>query len=74
MMFELFDEVEAVFSDPGVSAKDMSRPVFQKMFRAIERRGIDLVLVTALSRFSRSTKDFAMLQGFLEEHGCHRRV
>jgi site-specific DNA recombinase len=69
-MVEPFGEVEAVFSDPGVSAKDMNRPAFQKMLRAIERREIDLVLVTELSRFSRSTKDFAMLQDFLEEHSC----
>ncbi len=69
-MVEPFGEVVAVFSDPGISAKNMNRPSFQKMLKAIECREIDLVLVTELSRFSRSTKDFAILQEFLEEHGC----
>ncbi len=69
-MMEPFGEIVAVFSDPGVSAKDMNRPGFQRMLKAIERGEVDLVLVTELSRFSRSTKDFANLQDFLEDHGC----
>lgn len=69
-MMEPFGEIAVVFSDPGVSAKDMNRPGFQKMLKAIESREVDLVLVTELSRFSRSTKDFANLQDFLEENGC----
>ncbi len=69
-MMEPFGEITAVFSDPGVSAKDMNRPGFQRMLKAIKQHETDLVLVTELSRFSRSTKDFANLQDFLEEHGC----
>ena len=69
-LVEPFGEITEVFSDPGVSAKDMKRPAFQKMLRAIENHEIDLVLVTELSRFSRSTKDFALLQEFLKEHDC----
>jgi site-specific DNA recombinase len=68
-MVEPFGEVAAVFSDI-LSAKDMNRPGFQKMLKAIETKDINLVLVTELSRFSRSTKDFSMLQEFLEEHEC----
>lgn len=69
-MVEPFGEVIHVFSDPGVSAKDMRRPGFQKMIKAITDHEIDMVLVTELSRFSRSTKDFTMLQEFLEENDC----
>ncbi len=65
-----FGEVTTVFSDPGVSAKDMNRPSFQKMLRAIEKREVNLVLVTELSRFTRSMKDFSLLQEFLKKHGC----
>lgn len=65
-----FGEVASVFSDPGVSAKDMNRPSFQKMLRAIEKREVNLVLVTELSRFTRSMKDFSLLQEFLKKHGC----
>lgn len=69
-MVEPFGEIVVVYSDPGISAKDMNRPSFQQMLKAIERREIDLVLVTELSRFSRSTKDFAILQEFLEDNDC----
>lgn len=65
-----FGDVAAVFSDPGVSAKDMNRPAFQQLLRAIEDGNVNLVLVTELSRFTRSMKDFSLLQEFLKKHGC----
>lgn len=68
-MVEPFGEVAKIYTDV-LSAKDMNRPGFQKMLQAIEAKEINLVLVTELSRFSRSTKDFSMLQEFLEEYGC----
>jgi site-specific DNA recombinase len=67
---EAFGEIVAVYTDPGVSAKNMNRPGFQRMLNAIGKGEVDLVLVTELSRFSRSTKDFTMLQEYLEEHDC----
>ena len=67
---EPFGEVVGVYSDPGISAKNMKRPSFQKMLTAIKNKEVTLVLVTELSRFSRSTKDFAMLQEFLETNNC----
>lgn len=67
---ESFGEVVQIFSDPGRSAKDMNRPGFQKMLQAIRNQEINMVVVTELSRFSRSTKDFAILQEFLDEHNC----
>lgn len=69
-MVEPFGEVAIVFSDPGKSAKDMNRPGFQKLLSAIRSGEIDMVMVTELSRFSRSTKDFTMLQEFLDDHDC----
>ena len=65
-----FGEVYVVFSDPGVSAKDMNRPAFQRLLRAIEKKEVNLVLVTELSRFTRSMKDFSLLQEFLKRHAC----
>lgn len=47
---ESFGEIVAVFSDPGVSAKNMNRPGFQKMLHAIGQGQVDLVLVTELSQ------------------------
>jgi site-specific DNA recombinase len=65
-----FGELVEVFCDPGVSAKDMNRPAFQRLLREIQSGEINLVLVTELSRLTRSTKDFAILWEFMNEHGC----
>ncbi|RYZ78599.1 MAG: recombinase family protein, partial [Proteobacteria bacterium] len=65
-----FGELVEVFCDPGVSAKDMNRPAFQRLLRNIQAGEINLVLVTELSRLTRSTKDFAILWEFMNEHGC----
>src|SRR5690606_21852410 len=51
-----FGEIREVFTDAGISAKDMNRPAFQRLLRKIEDRDINLVLVTELSRFTRSIK------------------
>ncbi len=69
-MVEPFGEIVEVFSDPGKSAKDTNRPGFQTMLRAVQNGDVDLILVTELSRFSRSTKDFTTLQDFLDDHNC----
>ncbi len=65
-----FGGITGVYSDPGFSAKNMDRPGFQKLMRAIEAREINLILVTEISRLTRSMKDFAVLQEFLKTHGC----
>lgn len=69
-MVSPFGEVVTVFSDPGISAKDMNRPAFQQLLHAIEEGQVNLVLVTEISRFTRSMKDFSLLQEFLKKHGC----
>lgn len=65
-----FGEIKEVFTDAGISAKDMNRPALQKLLRKIETREINLVLVTELSRFTRSIKDFSILWEFLEKYDC----
>jgi DNA invertase Pin-like site-specific DNA recombinase len=65
-----FGEIEAVFIDAGKSAKDMKRPELQKMLQAIKRKEINLVMVTELSRLSRSVKDFVAMNDFFRDHGC----
>jgi site-specific DNA recombinase len=65
-----FGEVVEVFIDPGISAKDMKRPALQRLLGRIRERQIDLVMVTDLSRFTRSTKDFSILWDFMQKHGC----
>lgn len=67
---ENWGEIVDVFNDPGISAKDMKRPALQRMLAMIRRREINLVLVTEISRLTRSTKDFANIWDFLKEHDC----
>lgn len=65
-----FGDIEEVFVDAGISAKDMNRPAFQRLLSKIERKEINMVLVTELSRFTRSIKDFSVLWEFLGKHEC----
>jgi site-specific DNA recombinase len=65
-----FGEIIEVFIDAGISAKDMQRPQLQRLISKIQAHEIDLVLVTDLSRFTRSTKDFSYLWDFLKVHNC----
>lgn len=65
-----FGEIAEVFVDAGISAKDMRRPALQRLLRKVETKEIDLILVTELSRFTRSIKDFSSLWEFLDQHKC----
>lgn len=51
-MVSPFGEIRKVFTDAGISAKDMNRPAFQRLLRKIEDREINLVLVTELSLYT----------------------
>lgn len=49
--------VAMIYTDPGFSGGNMSRPALTKMIKDIESGSIDLVLVYKLDRLSRSQKD-----------------
>ena len=61
-------KVIGIYMDEARSAKDTNRPQFQEMLRAIELRKGDSILVTELSRLSRSMKDFCGIWDFLKAH------
>jgi site-specific DNA recombinase len=65
-----FGDIVEVFSDPGISAKDMNRPSLQRMLSKVQTSEINLVMVTDLSRLTRSTKDFGILWEYLSDQGC----
>ncbi len=65
-----FGELKGVYTDAGISAKDMKRPRLQELLRAIRSKEIDLVMVTELSRLSRNTRDFIQMWDMMREHGC----
>ncbi len=63
-------EIAGVFIDAGLSAKDMNRPGLQKLLKAIREGQVNQVMVTELSRLSRSTKDFEQMWDMFKTIGC----
>ena len=55
------------YIDDGFSAKDTNRPALQRLIKDIKKGRINTILVTDLSRLSRSIKDFCVLIDFLKE-------
>ncbi|MEK7790232.1 MAG: recombinase family protein [Deltaproteobacteria bacterium] len=67
---ELWGKIVAVFVEPGRSAKDTNRPELQKMLLGVKQGLFDLILVTEISRLSRSTLDFCNLLELFKKHRC----
>lgn len=65
-----FGEVVDVFIDRARSGKDTNRPELQRLLAAIQEGEINLVMVTELSRFSRSIKDFSEMWELMRKHQC----
>ena len=69
-MESCFGDVTEVFIDRARSGKDTNRPELQRMLSAIGRREITMVMVTDLSRLSRSIKDFCDIWEHMRKHSC----
>lgn len=67
---ESWGQIVAVFVEEGRSGKDTNRPELQKMLSGIKQRLFDLVMVTELSRLSRSTRDFCNMLDLFKGHTC----
>ncbi|MBX9769158.1 MAG: recombinase family protein, partial [Bdellovibrionales bacterium] len=65
-----FGKVAGIFIDRARSGKDTNRPELQRLLAGIRRREITLVMVTELSRLSRSIKDFAEMWEMMQAQGC----
>ncbi|MBS1984634.1 MAG: recombinase family protein, partial [Bdellovibrionales bacterium] len=65
-----FGELTHVFVERGKSGKNTKRPELQRLLSMIRRREVDLIIVTELSRLSRSIKDFAEMWELMQAHGC----
>lgn len=60
-----------VYADEGISGKDIRhRPAMMEMLDAVKQGNIDLVLVWALSRLTRSVRDLYSTWELLQEHNC----
>lgn len=63
-------EIEGLYADEGISAKDTNRPQLQRMIKDIEQGKIDCVLVYRLDRLTRSVLDLYKLLEIFEKHNC----
>lgn len=59
--------VVETFLDEGLSAKDTKRPALQRMLKDLRKGRVDMVLVTDISRLSRSIRDFCELIDIFKE-------
>jgi len=65
-----FGDIVAVYIDRAKSGKDTNRPELQKLLMAIRKHETDLVMVSELSRISRSIKDFSDIWQMMKDNGC----
>ncbi len=65
-----FGAVTDVFIDRAKSGKDTNRPQLQRLIQAIRQHDVSLVMVSELSRLSRSIKDFIGLWDLMRANGC----
>lgn len=68
--FEHFGEIVEFYCDAGISAKDTNRPAFQRMMDDVRSKKINMILITELSRLTRSIRDFANLVEMLDQLEC----
>ena len=59
-----------IYKDEACSGKNTNRPEFQRMLSDIKTKKIDTVMVTELSRLSRSVTDFLSFIKELEDFDC----
>ena len=65
-----FGEVVYIFIDRARSGKDTNRPELQRLLTAVRKKEVTLVMVTELSRLSRSIKDFCDIWELMRNQGC----
>ena len=58
-----------VYKDKGYSGKNIKRPAFTELIRAVESGAVKKIFVYRLDRFSRSIADFSRMWELLEKHG-----
>jgi site-specific DNA recombinase len=65
-----FGEITQVFIDRARSGKDTNRPELQRLLKSIKASEVTLLMVTELSRLSRSIRDFSDIWDLMKAHGC----
>lgn len=57
-----------IYKDEGYSAKSLNRPELKRLLLDISKRRVNTVLLTEISRMSRSVRDWIDLRTFFSEH------
>lgn len=65
-----FGEVSGVYIDRALSGKNMARPELRRLLADVAEKKITCVMVSELSRLSRSIKDFIHIWDHMKEVGC----
>ena len=65
-----FGEIAGVYVDRGKSGKDTNRSELQRLLADIQQGSISLVMVSDLSRLSRSIRDFCEMWEMMKACGC----
>lgn len=63
-------EIVEFYVDEGISAGTVNRPAYQKLMADVRSGNINLILVSDISRLSRSVHDFSILLKELEEYNA----
>ena len=63
-------KVVSIYQDAAYSGKNTDRPEFQRMLADVKRKRVKTVLITELSRLSRSVTDFLNFIKELEDYEC----
>ncbi len=63
-------KVVGIYKDEAYSGKNTDRPEFQRMLTDVKTQRVNTILITELSRLSRSVTDFLSFIEELEDHGC----
>ena len=63
-------KVVRVYEDKACSGKNINRPEFQRMLTDVKSKRIDTIMVTELSRLSRSVTDFLNFIKEIQDCGC----
>ena len=65
---ELPAEEIVIFREEGKSAKDLNRPAFQQLLKAVRAGTVNHIVFTDLARISRNVRDFLGLIDLFSEH------
>ncbi len=67
---ELNDWTGVLYVDDGYSAKDLNRPQAMRLFKDIEEKKIDTVVVYKLDRLTRNVKNLYELMDLFDKSNC----